>query len=98
MRSMHLASRAAMLVVGFAGLSLGWTTTARAAEPTATVVEYYNAALNHYFITAFPAEIAMLDQGVVVPGWTRTGVSWHAWANAGDSPTAVPVCRFFGSP
>ena len=69
-----------------------------AAEPTATVVEFYNASLNHYFITAFPEEATMLDQGVVVPGWTRTGVTWHAWANAGESPTAVPVCRFYGSP
>ena len=30
------------------------------AEPTATVIEYYAAALNHYFITADPAEAAML--------------------------------------
>ena len=41
---------------------------AAALEPTATVIEFYNASLNHYFITAFPEEAAMLDQGVVVPG------------------------------
>lgn len=75
-----------------------WALAAVAAEPTATVIEFYNASLDHYFITAFPEEVAMLDQGVVVPGWKRTGVTWHAWANAGDSPTAVPVCRFYGSP
>ena len=32
--------------------------TASAAEPTATVVEFRNAALDHYFITASPAEAA----------------------------------------
>ena len=69
-----------------------------AVEPTATVVEFYNAALDHYFITAFPAEAAMLDPGIVVPGWKRTGVSWQAWAGAADDPAAQPVCRFYGSP
>ncbi len=71
---------------------------AAAIEPTATVVEFYNASLNHYFITAYPDEAAMLDAGIIVPGWTRTGVTWSAWANAGDSPTAQPVCRFYGTP
>jgi uncharacterized protein (DUF1800 family) len=70
---------------------------AAALEPTAMVVEFYNASLNHYFITAFPEEATMLDQGVVVPGWTRTGVQWQAWASATDNPSAVPVCRFYGS-
>jgi uncharacterized protein (DUF1800 family) len=69
-----------------------------AGEPTARAVEFYNARLNHYFITAFPEEAAMLDAGIVVPGWARTGVTFSAWASAGDSPTAVPVCRFFGTP
>ena len=71
---------------------------ASALEPTATVIEFYNASLDHYFITAFPEEAAMLDQGVIVPGWTRTGATWQAWANAGDDPNALPVCRFYGSP
>ena len=57
--------------------------TTRAAEPTATVVEFYNASLNHYFVTAYADEAAMLDQGTVVKGWVRTGVTWNAWANAG---------------
>jgi uncharacterized protein (DUF1800 family) len=72
--------------------------SASALEPTATVIEFYNASLNHYFITAFPEEAAMLDQGIIVPGWTRTGVSWQAWASASDNSGAVPVCRFYGSP
>ena len=36
------------------------------------VVEFRNDSLNHYFITAEPAESALLDAGVVVPGWQRT--------------------------
>jgi uncharacterized protein (DUF1800 family) len=87
-------------VLAFATVTLGavWAQGAAATEPTANVIEYYNASLNHFFITAYPDEAAMLDQGVIVPGWTRTGVTWSAWANAGDSATAVPVCRFFGTP
>ena len=71
---------------------------AAAIEPTANVIEYHNASLNHFFLTTYPGEAAMLDQGAMVNGWARTGVTWSAWANAGDSATAVPVCRFFGTP
>ena len=34
-------------------------------------VEYYNAVLDDYFVTAFADEIAALDAGII-PGWTRT--------------------------
>ncbi|HEX3633751.1 MAG TPA: DUF1800 family protein, partial [Casimicrobiaceae bacterium] len=88
--------RAITLVIALAAMLSA--AGASALEPTATVIEFYNASLNHYFITAFPEEAAMLDQGVIVPGWTRTGVSWHAFANASDDASAVPVCRFYGSP
>ena len=71
---------------------------ATALEPTAQVVEFYNPALNHYFITAFPEEAAMLDAGTTVKGWTRTGVTFNAWQSPGDDPLAVAVCRFFGTP
>jgi uncharacterized protein (DUF1800 family) len=40
----------------------------------------------------------MLDAGVVVPGWKRTGVEFSAWAASGDARGTVPVCRFFGAP
>jgi uncharacterized protein (DUF1800 family) len=92
------ARRSGALAFATAALSAVCTQGAAAIEPTANVIEYYNASLNHFFITAYPDEAAMLDQGVVVKGWTRTGVTWSAWANAGDSVTAVPVCRFFGTP
>ena len=60
------------------------------------VVEFRNDALNHYFITAEPAEAAMLDAGVVVPGWQRTGFNFKEWAR--DDPHGLPACRFFGTP
>ncbi len=60
------------------------------------VVEFRNDALNHYFITAEPAEAALLDAGVVIPGWHRTGFNFKEWA-AGD-PHGLPACRFFGTP
>jgi uncharacterized protein (DUF1800 family) len=86
------------LRVGAAALFLTQAAMVGAIEPTATVIEYYNASLNHYFMTAYPDEAALLDAGIAVPGWTRTGVTWSAWANAGDKPTALPVCRFVGTP
>jgi uncharacterized protein (DUF1800 family) len=78
--------------------ALAYAGMAGAIEPTATVVEYYNARLDHYFMTAAPEEAAMLDAGVLVPGWMRTGIEFKAWANPGDGAGAVPVCRFFGTP
>jgi len=59
-------------------------------------VEYYNASLDHYFITAEPAEAAMLDAGIVVPGWKRTGFDFKVYP--ADSPNGAPACRFFGTP
>jgi predicted dienelactone hydrolase len=60
------------------------------------VVEYHNANLNHYFITAEPAEAAMLDAGILVPGWVRTGFNFKAWAP--ESPRGLSACRFYGTP
>ena len=60
------------------------------------VVEFYNPSLDHYFITAEPAEIAMLDQGVIVPGWQRTGFEFKSWTPG--SSAGVAACRFFGTP
>ena len=62
----------------------------------ALVVEFYNPLLDHYFITAEPAEAAMLDAGVLVPGWRRTGMAFKAHP-AGASAGLI-ACRFFGTP
>ena len=61
------------------------------------VVEYYNAGLNHYFISADPAEMAVLDGGAFGGAWKRTGESFPAWDIVGSPPGTVPVCRFFGT-
>lgn len=67
-----------------------------ASAPTLQVVEYYNAALDHYFITWIAAEIANLDAGVTPTKWTRTGRTFTAFAapQAGTSQ----VCRFYIPP
>jgi uncharacterized protein (DUF1800 family) len=69
-----------------------------AAEPTATAVEFYNANLGHYFVTATAAEAAIVDSGGAGPGWSRTGGTFGAYARATDAPGIVPVCRFYGTP
>jgi dienelactone hydrolase len=62
----------------------------------ADVVEFYNAALDHYFMTAIPGEIAILDAGKPIAGWTRTGRVFKAWPAGGT--LGQPVCRYFGTP
>ena len=85
----------AVAIVALAAIA-AHASNAGAIEPTASVVEYYNATLNNYFTTASAAEVTALD--APSSGWSRTGSTWGAWANAGDNPTAVPVCRFSGKP
>ena len=59
------------------------------------VIEYYHAALDHYFVTAAPAEIAALDAAVDGP-FERTGYFFYAYPNATAAPAnARPVCRFY---
>src|SRR5262249_15632206 len=63
-----------------------------------TIVEYYNAALDHYFITGFPAEIADLDNGVH-RGSARTGQTFSSYAVGSAGRTGRrPVCRAYGLP
>jgi hypothetical protein len=66
------------------------------AAASADVVEYYNLAFDHYFITHVPAEIAILDAGIAIKGWSRTGRTFKT------SPSAQPgwseVCRFYIPP
>ncbi len=61
-----------------------------------TAVEYYNPALRHYFVTAYPEEAAALDAGTNVKGWTRTGGQFTVFTEPADGLQAV--CRFFGTP
>jgi hypothetical protein len=57
-----------------------------------SAVEFYNAALDHYFLSTNPVEIDNLDSGRTV-GWVRTGLRFLVFSvpAAGTSP----VCRFY---
>jgi len=69
--------------------------TGMAPPGTAPVVEYYRADKDHYFMSANPAEIAVVDT-VFSNTWRRTGELFYAWTDPLLAPlTAVPVCRFF---
>ena len=63
--------------------------------PRDEIVEYYAPSLDHYFVTGFANEEAALDAGTI-PGWTRTGNSFPAYATPGAG--MATVCRFFGTP
>ena len=89
-RTSRTALALAVLLCGVGAASAG--------EPTATAIEYYNASLNHYFMTASPVETAILDANIDIPGWQRTGIEFGAYASADDNTDALPVCRFFGTP
>ena len=67
-------------------------------EPPATVdvIEYYNADLDHYFVTGLASEQAVLDAGVQIKGWKRTGHGFKAFANA--QAGSSPVCRYYLPP
>lgn len=59
-----------------------------------TVVEYHHAAMDHYFVTADPLEVAALDSGVF-EGWQRTGFGWTAWAPDRSNGQGVATCRYY---
>src|SRR5205814_3541489 len=62
------------------------------------VVEYYNAALDHYFITSLAPDIDALDAGRT-PGWSRTGQTFNAFPSQASGGAGVnPVCRFYIPP
>jgi hypothetical protein len=68
------------------------------------VAEYYNAALDHYFITGSEPDIDAIESGRIT-GWRLTGY-WlgafalphpiHCCSTYGQ--TAVPVCRYYIPP
>ncbi|MEP7327770.1 MAG: S8 family serine peptidase [Betaproteobacteria bacterium] len=60
-----------------------------------TVVEFYNQALDHYFITYVADEIAKLDNGTF-KGWARTGQTFKAYAGTQSGTSAV--CRIYIPP
>ena len=65
----------------------------RAATSCASI-EYYHAGFDHYFMTAIPNEITLLDNGTIA-GWARTGHSFNVFVSG--TPGTVDVCRFFST-
>ncbi|MEP7181227.1 MAG: S8 family peptidase [Betaproteobacteria bacterium] len=60
-----------------------------------TVVEYYNPALDHYFITGQAAEINYIDV-YLRDMFQRTGYIFYAYLDPFIAPpSARPVCRFY---
>ena len=61
-------------------------------------VEFYNAGLDHYFISDLQPDIEALDTGHF-PGWSRTTKSFKVFASqANGGPGTNPVCRFYIPP
>jgi hypothetical protein len=78
--------------VNFAGF-----VTAPTAQPV-TLVEFYHAALDHYFVSALQPDLDALDSGRI-PGWTRTGGSFKVYATASLGGAGVnAVCRYLIPP
>jgi photosystem II stability/assembly factor-like uncharacterized protein len=61
-------------------------------------IEYHNAALDHYFISALQPDIDALDTGRIA-GWQRTGQSFKVYPSLAPADLAAsPVCRFYIPP
>jgi hypothetical protein len=63
-----------------------------AAAAANVAVEYYQESAGHYFVTALPREIALLDEGSP-PGWRRTGETFDVFDLG--APGTAGVCRFW---
>ena len=72
-----------------------YTAPAPASGDERIVVEFQNDELAHFFYTADAEEAAMLDAGVIVPGWRRTGFTFKAWDR--DDASGDASCRYFTS-
>jgi len=88
----HAGATVANLASNFAGKAV-----ALPALPV-TSVEYYNAGLDHYFISNLQPDIDALDTGRI-PGWARTGQSFNVFPSQASGGAGVnPVCRFYIPP
>jgi hypothetical protein len=71
--------------------------TQPAPTQTAPIIEFYNAVLDHYFMSQDAKEISDLDNGVH-PGWTRTGYSILAYTLRGSDNRGRQVARYYAPP
>ena len=74
-----------------------WEFVVLGPNKTVSAVEYYYGQLDHYFLSADPAEINALDTGAF-PGWVRTGQTYGVVPARSAGAGFGPVCRFYGSP
>jgi hypothetical protein len=82
------------VAINFAGQSTS-VPLMPSAVATAQAVEYYYADWDHYFVTAFASEIALLDGGAFNGNWKRTGETFKVWTQG--SSTTPAACRFFST-
>ncbi len=85
----------ATVTVGTSPIAFGQFIGPDIAPVPVVVVEFYNAGLDHYFITWVPQEISDLDTGVHV-GWARTGKTFKTFTSAAAGTSQV--CRFYIPP
>lgn len=83
-------SQAANQATNFAG------TSARVPYGPVTAIEYYNATLDHYFVSPLAPDIDALDSRRL-PGWNRSGQSFAVYPT-GTTSDVRPVCRFYIPP
>jgi hypothetical protein len=77
--------------------SVGPMASAGTVTPVVEYFRYYSGGY-HYFLTADPAEMALLDSDKVF-GWQRHGTAFLAYKpGQGAAAGASPVCRFYGLP
>jgi hypothetical protein len=78
--------------------AVGCRTTLLISQAYVFAVEYYNAALDHYFVSAAAPDIDALDSGRI-RGWQRTGQTFFVAGTPGGYPGLTdPVCRFYLPP
>ncbi len=63
-----------------------------ASAQTVTVVEYYNKALDAYFVTGRTSEQSVLDG---IADFQRTGMTFQAIATASATSAQTKICRFY---
>ncbi len=86
-----------LAALSFSAATLLGSAAVQAAEPAATIVEFYLAPANKYFLSSNPADAAALDTLSSI-GWKRTGITYPAYSAAqSQDPAALPVCRFYAA-
>jgi len=88
--------RTAVVASFLIGLSLVAPAAALAQSVETTIVEFYNASLDHYFVTHDELEIFTLDNAIPSRGWERTGETWRV--RSAPVTGMSPVCRFYIPP